>query len=150
MTASSIGFGYGVTQRWFTELYRKYEGSTGEGTHFDAWEWENKFQLTETGQYPVDVGFIVELERPKNRNEGNEVRFGPLFQTEFAKPVGQPLASSAFAKWGRSNARKFQLPLRELRFLGAKPGKGGTNFSQRAEVGHFLLHARKQLRYFGL
>ena len=83
--AASIGFGYGVTQHWFTEIYRKYENSSSEGTHFDAWEWENKFQLTEIGQYPVDVGFVVELEKPADRQEGYEVRFGPLLQTEFGK-----------------------------------------------------------------
>jgi hypothetical protein len=83
--AASIGYGYGVTQRWFTEIYRKYENSNTEGTHFDAWEWENKFQLTEIGQYPVDVGFIIELEKPANTQEGYEVKFGPLFQTEFGK-----------------------------------------------------------------
>jgi hypothetical protein len=85
LSASSIGYGYGVTQRWFTELYSKYERPAGETTHFDAWEWENKFQLTETGEYPVDTGLIVELERPKDRGEGYEFRFGPLFQTEIGK-----------------------------------------------------------------
>src|ERR1035437_10663621 len=45
-SAASIGFGYGVTQNWFTEIYRKYERTDDAGTHFDAWEWENKFQLT--------------------------------------------------------------------------------------------------------
>lgn len=84
-SAASIGFGYGVTQRWFTEVYRKYESASDEGTHFDAWEWENKLQLTETGQYPVDVGVILELERPKDTQEGYEVRFGPLLQTELGK-----------------------------------------------------------------
>ena len=83
--AASIGYGYGVTQRWFTEIYSKYEHPSGENTHYDAFEWENKFQLSEAGQFPVDIGFIVEFERPKNRTEGNEVRFGPLFQTEFGK-----------------------------------------------------------------
>ena len=85
LSASSIGYGYGITQRWFTEFYSKYEHPGGETTHFDAWEWENKFQLTETGEYPVDAGLIVELERPKDRSEGYEVRFGPLFQTEMGK-----------------------------------------------------------------
>jgi hypothetical protein len=84
-SAASLGFGYGITQNWFTEVYRKYERSTDEGTHFDAWEWENKFQLTEPGRYPVDVGFIVEIEKPANTQEGYEVRMGPLFQTEFGK-----------------------------------------------------------------
>jgi hypothetical protein len=85
LSAASIGFGWGVTQNWFTEVYRKYERPQDEGTQFDAWEWENKFQLTESGQYPVDVGFIVELERPEDHAEGYETVFGPLFQTEFGK-----------------------------------------------------------------
>ena len=74
-----------VTQRWFTEIYRKYERTGDEGTHFDAWEWENKFQLTEPGQFPVDVGFIVEIEKPQDLTEGYEVVFGPLLQTEIGK-----------------------------------------------------------------
>jgi hypothetical protein len=85
LSAASIGYGYGLTQRWFTELYSKYERPGGEGTHFDAWEWENKFALTEPGEYIVDTGLIVELERPKDRTEGYEARFGPLFQTEMGK-----------------------------------------------------------------
>lgn len=84
-SAASLGFGYGVTDYWFTEVYSKYKRENGNGTAFDAVEWENKFQLTQTGQYPVDVGFITEIERPQDRNEGYEVKFGPLFQTEFGK-----------------------------------------------------------------
>ena len=86
LRAWSIGFGYGVTQHWFTEFYRKYESAGSESiTKFDAWEWENKFQLTETGQYPVDVGLLVEMERPQDRSQGNELRLGPLFQSELGK-----------------------------------------------------------------
>src|SRR3989475_6703234 len=84
-SAGSLGFGYGVTQRWFTEIYGKYDRLQGEGLRFDAFEWENKFQITEAGEYPVDLGFIVELERPQDRSEGYEMRIGPLFQTEFAR-----------------------------------------------------------------
>ena len=81
--AASLGFGYGMTQWWMSEIYVKYNREDGERTKFDAFEWENKFQLTEPGQFPIDVGFITEIERPKNRDEGYEVTFGPLFQTEF-------------------------------------------------------------------
>lgn len=84
-SAASLGFGYGATQYWFTELYVKYNRKSGNGTRFDAIEWENKFQLTETGKYPVDVGFITEIERPQDRSEGYEFKFGPLLQTEFGK-----------------------------------------------------------------
>ncbi len=82
-SAASLGFGYGATPYWFTEFYAKYKSIGSAGARFDAWEWENKFQLTETGQYPVDVGFVVELERPQDRSEGYEIKFGPLFQTQF-------------------------------------------------------------------
>jgi len=86
LRAWSIGYGYGVTQRWWTEVYRKYESFAGESiTKFDAWEWENKVQLTEQGQYPFDVGLVLELERPQDKSQGYEVRLGPLFQTEVGK-----------------------------------------------------------------
>ena len=84
-TAASIGFGYGATEWWFTEVYLKYKRENNEGTRYDAIEWENKFQLTETGKYPVDVGFLLEVERPRDHGEGWEVKWGPLFQTEFGK-----------------------------------------------------------------
>ena len=80
--AASLGFGYGASEVWFTEIYLKYEREGGTGTRFDAIEWENKFQLTETGKYPVDLGFIVEFEAPRQRSEGYELRFGPLLQAE--------------------------------------------------------------------
>jgi hypothetical protein len=79
--AASLGLGYGATSWWFTEFYFKWERE-GASSRFDAIEWENKFELTETGKYPVDVGFITEFELPKDRAEGNEFRFGPLFQSE--------------------------------------------------------------------
>jgi hypothetical protein len=84
-SAASIGFGYGAKEWWFTEIYLKYKRESNEGTRYDAIEWENKFQLTETGKYPLDIGFLLEIERPTDRTEGWEVKWGPLFQTEFGK-----------------------------------------------------------------
>lgn len=83
--AASLGFGYGATESWFTEIYLKYEKTGPDGVRFDAVEWENKFQLTETGKYFVDVGLITEIEVPTDRSEGYEFKIGPLFQTEFGK-----------------------------------------------------------------
>lgn len=81
---SSLGFGYGATEYWFTELYVKREREGGG--KLTLAEWENKFQLTETGKYPVDVGLIVEIEAPVNDgNEPYEFKLGPLFQTDFGK-----------------------------------------------------------------
>ncbi len=86
-SATSLGLGYGVNSWWFTEVYAKWNRQTADNWRFDAFEWENKFQLTETGKYPVDVGLIVEIERPQDRSEGWELRFGPLFQMEFTPMV---------------------------------------------------------------
>jgi hypothetical protein len=80
---ASIGYGYGAKEYWFTEVYVKQERDGGDIANLA--EWENKFQLTETGQYPVDVGLITELEAPLSANTPWEFKLGPLFQTEFGK-----------------------------------------------------------------
>lgn len=87
VSAATLGFGYGVNSFWFTELYVKSKRQTPGNWGYDALEWENKFQLTETGKYPVDVGLIVEVERPRDRSEGYELLFGPLFQKEITPSV---------------------------------------------------------------
>jgi hypothetical protein len=80
-TASSLGMGFGVTQWWFTEAYLKYHKEPGDKTKYDAFEWENKFQLTEPNQYAVDFGLITEIEIPRERRtEGYELKVGPLLQ----------------------------------------------------------------------
>lgn len=80
---ASIGFGYGAREYWFTEVYLKQERNGSAVANMA--EWENKFQLTETGQYPVDVGLITELEAPLSSNAPWELKLGPLLQTEFGK-----------------------------------------------------------------
>lgn len=82
-SAGSLALGYGVTQWWFTEVYAKVNRIADASTHFDAVEWENKFELTEPGEYPLDLGVLVEVERPQNRAEGYELRLGPLLQKDF-------------------------------------------------------------------
>jgi hypothetical protein len=81
---STIGYGYGATNYWFTELYYKREIANPE--RLSLAEWENKFQLTEKGKYPVDLGFLIEIEAPfKNSKAPFELKLGPLLQTEFGK-----------------------------------------------------------------
>jgi len=79
-SAASIAFGYGVTPWWATEIYGKWHRNGA--TSFDAIEWENRFELTEPGQYFADLGFLVEIERPRDRAEGYELRIGPLLQKD--------------------------------------------------------------------
>jgi len=86
-SAVSLGLGYGMNSWWFTEVYAKGNRQIPYAWRFDAIEWENKFQLTETGKYPLDVGIVVEIERPQDRSEGWELRFGPLFQAELTQQL---------------------------------------------------------------
>lgn len=76
-TDSNIALGYGVNDWWFTEIGLKYKRQEPDRTRYDALEWENKFQLLETGKYPVDLGMLLEIERPTDRTEGYEVKWGP-------------------------------------------------------------------------
>ena len=81
--AGSLGVGLGVTPFWFTEVYGKWERPAAEGTRLEAFEWENKFQLTETGKYAVDVGLVTELEIPRESEDAKEIKIGALFQKDF-------------------------------------------------------------------
>jgi hypothetical protein len=98
---SSLGYGVGASESWFSEIYLKSERDNG--SELTLGEWENKFQLTETGKYPVDTGFIIEIEVPLNDNDAPyEVRLGPLFQTDFDRLQvnGNLLFERKFARGG--------------------------------------------------
>lgn len=95
---SSIGVGYGAKEYWFTEVYLKQERNANQNIALA--EWENKFQLTETGKYPIDVGLITELEAPLNGDAPWEIKLGTLFQKELGKLQlnGNLLFERAFGK----------------------------------------------------
>lgn len=80
---SSLGIGYGLSENWFSELYLKQTRNGGQQATLA--EWENKFQLTETGKYPIEMGLLTELEIPISGKVPWEFRFGPLLQAAFGK-----------------------------------------------------------------
>ncbi|MFA6060990.1 MAG: hypothetical protein WC736_00140 [Gallionella sp.] len=82
-SASSVGIGYGATENWFTEVYLKRENNAGQAVSF--FEWENKFQLTETGKNWVDLGLVTEMEAPLGGSAPWEVRVGALVQKSLGK-----------------------------------------------------------------
>lgn len=82
-SAFALGVGHAFTAWWSSEIYLLYDRSNITGTTFDAFEWENTFQLTRTGQSGMEVGFLTELERSHESSEGYELVFGPLFQKDF-------------------------------------------------------------------
>lgn len=82
-TGVSLAFAVAPKAWWAIEFGVKGQREAGERFGYDAWEVENRFALTEPGQYPIDLGLLVEVEKPKNRDEGWELRYGPLLQTQW-------------------------------------------------------------------
>jgi hypothetical protein len=82
--AASFGWGTGVSDRWFTEVYAQFANSApgGQGGGLDSVSWENIVRLSEPGQWPVDVGALVEIERPRAGSQGWKITAGPLFQRD--------------------------------------------------------------------
>jgi hypothetical protein len=54
VASPEIGFAYGVTPRWYTELSTQWVQFDGRRTRNEGVEWQNDFLLTQ-GQYDVDV-----------------------------------------------------------------------------------------------
>jgi len=81
--AGSLGLGWGVTPYWFTEAYGKWNKPPGEARQLEAFEWENRFQFTPTGKYPVESGLVTELEIPRESDDPKEFKFGPLLQSAY-------------------------------------------------------------------
>ena len=82
-SGNKLSFGYGVRSWWATEFAVQWHRDDGERYRYDSWELENRFALTEPGQYPVDLGLLLEIERPADRSEGYELRYGPLLQAQW-------------------------------------------------------------------
>lgn len=83
--AAAFGWGRGVSDTWFTEVYVQFANST-DGAHgggLDTVSWENVVRFSEPGQWPVDVGATVEIERPRAGSQGWKVTAGPLLQKDF-------------------------------------------------------------------
>lgn len=166
-SAGSVGLGWGVTPHWFTEVYAKWHKEPGAATGFDAYEWENLFQLTETGKYPVDVGLLLEVERPKDRTEGYDVTWGPLFQADIT-PMWQANLNFLIEKHYRAAdagpaelGYQWQLKYRWKRTLefGAQgfgnvgplahwdPARGQQHMAGPAVFGKFDLGAKRAINY---
>jgi len=97
--------GYGVNAFWWTEIVGEYEKPRHEPGQWEAFEWENRFQFTEPGQYWLDVGGIVELEK-KRPGDGKEVKVGLLLEKDiqdatvrFNWLAGREYGDGASSKW---------------------------------------------------
>lgn len=77
-----LGFGYGVTDRWYSEVFASWIASSALKTHISSWNWQNDFLLTQ-GQYPIDVALHSQLIRMAGGDQA--IEFGPVLQTDIGR-----------------------------------------------------------------
>lgn len=84
LRSPEIGFSYGVTRRWYTELYATYMRTDAAGMELRDISTQNDFLLTH-GQYPVDLALHTNLSRFHDTDRGYAFEFGPVLQTELGR-----------------------------------------------------------------
>ena len=79
-----IGIGYGVSPRWYTELFSSFIGSNIPQSRPSTLNWQNDFLLTQ-GQYDVDVALHTNLVIDQTGADANALEFGPVLQTDVGR-----------------------------------------------------------------
>lgn len=79
-----LGIGYGVTERWYTEVFASYIGTSKSDLTLDTWNWQNDFQITQ-GQYPFDLALHTNIARAHDQDGGYTLEIGPAFQTDVGR-----------------------------------------------------------------
>src|SRR5215831_7207796 len=74
------GFGYGVSSRWYTELYGSWIGSSQMPTQLSTLNWQNDVLLTQ-GELPLDIAVHTNLISNQRDSGGGAIEWGPVLQT---------------------------------------------------------------------
>lgn len=84
--STRLGAGYGITSRWFAEVYGEFEKVNGESRELESWEVENRFELTDNNQFWLNTGLLMEVEKIRDEDL-KEVTIGPILQKQFGSWV---------------------------------------------------------------
>ena len=79
-----IGIGYGVTKRWYTELFMSYIGPSHGQSQPSTLNWQNDYLLTQ-GQYNWDVAIHSNLISGQTDQNDNALEIGPVLQTDVGR-----------------------------------------------------------------
>lgn len=82
MVWPEIGFGYGVTSRWTTEIFWSGIGNSAGDVTTGSWNWQNQLLFTQ-GELPVDIAAHLQLVREPGGSRAFE--FGPVVQTDLGR-----------------------------------------------------------------
>lgn len=75
-----IEAGYGFTEYWFSAVFGEIEKEQNGEMEYEATAWENIFQLTEQGEYWVDVGLYLEYEYAHESYNNDKAEFKVLLE----------------------------------------------------------------------
>jgi hypothetical protein len=77
----NISVGHAVNSWWKPELYvGEFNRNPGSTTYLSGYEFENTFQLTDTGEYWADLGFLASYVYTKQAGQPDRAEFGPLLE----------------------------------------------------------------------
>lgn len=79
-----IGFGYGISKRWHTEIYSSFIGPDFAHSRPSTLNWQNDFLLTQ-GQYDFDLALHTNLVSGQSGTRSNALEIGPVLQTEIGR-----------------------------------------------------------------
>ncbi|MHA1539045.1 MAG: FTR1 family iron permease [Alphaproteobacteria bacterium] len=77
-----LEIGYGLTDRWYSEIVFEFEGESGQELDHKAIEWENIFQLAEQGEYWVNPGLYLEFAEYEPSNKADKIKYGALLHKD--------------------------------------------------------------------
>ena len=139
--------GYGVTDKWFTTIGGEVADNADHQHEYQATFWENIFQLTEQGQYWVDVGAYLDYEFGHTSGSSDQVEGKLLLE----KAVGQYVNTANLVLVREvgsnvSNATNFEYAWR-TKYLFSKAVELGVEiYGEMGELGHFLPSSQQDHR----
>lgn len=80
-----FSIGYGVTDWWWPELYGNFEKEPDESLRFVEFEFENRFQLAEPGEYWVDPGLLASYVHATHDDAPDEIEAKLLLEKQFGE-----------------------------------------------------------------
>lgn len=93
-----LGFGLSPVDRWFTELYVIATKAEGTDLSIEAYEFEARWQLSEQGEYALDWGALLEIEKLRAENAW-EVSTGIIALKEWPQFTATANLTASY-EWG--------------------------------------------------
>jgi hypothetical protein len=131
--------GYGIAQRWFTELGTTLEKDANGNLQSQEVFWENIIQLTEQGEHWLDAGLYLEYAVARGSGTPDELETKLLLE----KSVGSFVhtANLVFVRnigSGAPNTTYFEYAWRSKYFVSSALEVGVEIYGEMGEFGHVL------------